>query len=79
MLEKQFEEKYPEDGEGMEYYIRTRTEQVSSNKASNFIFQTAMIYGAVVLVVSMLLYQHMDDVLKGGIIKDFYFKFIGRK
>ena len=51
-LEKLFTEKYPEQAEtGAIYGVRFSTLQINSSIANNFILQTAMIYGAVVLMV----------------------------
>lgn len=64
MLHELFTEQYPEEGEGMHYYIRTSTEQINSNKASNFVLQTSLIYGAVILVViclTILSLQQLTD------------------
>lgn len=62
-LQKMFEEQYPETVEGVHYYIRTSTEQINSNKASNFILQTTMIYGAVVLVVICLTILSLQQLM----------------
>lgn len=63
-LEKLFSAQYPSDGERAHYYIRTSTQQINSTKASNFVLQTAMTYGALVLLVScftiLSLQQLMD-------------------
>lgn len=63
LLQEQFMEEYPETGEGMHYYIRTRTEQINSNKASNFILQTTMIYGAIILVVICLTILSLQQLM----------------
>lgn len=63
-LGKLFSEQYPEEGEGVHYYIRTSTQQINSTKASNFVLQTAMTYGALVLLVScftILSLQQLTD------------------
>lgn len=52
---KTFTEKYPEQAEtGAIYGVRFSTLQINSSIANNFILQTAMIYGAVVLMVICL-------------------------
>ena len=64
MLQNCFMEQYPKDGEGTHYYIRTSTEQINSNKASNFVLQATMIYAAVTLMViclTMLSLQQLTD------------------
>ena len=63
MLQNCFAEQYPEDGEGMHYFIRTRTEQINSNKASNFVLQAAMIYGAVILAVICLTILSLQQLM----------------
>ena len=63
MLQDCFREQYPEEGECMHYYIRTSTEQINSNKASNFILQSTMIYGAVILVVICLTILSLQQLM----------------
>ncbi len=63
MLEDCFMEQYKEEGEGVHYSIRTRTEQINSNKASNFILQASMIYGAVVLLVICLTILSLQQLM----------------
>ena len=58
-----FMEQYPEEGEGTHYYIRTSTEQINDNKASNFVLQTTMIYGAVILVVICLTILSLQQLM----------------
>lgn len=65
-LEKLFGTEYSEGGEGMRYYIRIRTQQVNSSKASSFILQTSMTYGAIVLLVicfTILSLQQLADAV----------------
>lgn len=53
-LETRFTQDYSETGEGTHYYIRIRTLQINDSKASNFILQTSMTYGAIILMVICL-------------------------
>lgn len=56
-LEQLFLQKYPEEADestGVQYYLRMRTLQTNESKASTFILQTSMVYGAIVLVVICL-------------------------
>lgn len=65
-LETAFAQKYsetPEDGNGVQYYIRTRTQQINSTIAGNFILQAAMIYSAVVLMVICLTILSLQQLL----------------
>lgn len=68
-LERIFAEIYPEKAkgcEGVEYYIRTRTQQVNSTRGDMFVLQTSMTYGAVVLLVicfTILSLQQLADVV----------------
>lgn len=50
-LQQEFERKFPEQPEGVNYYIRTSTQQINSTTASNFVMQASMTYGAVVLLI----------------------------
>lgn len=64
-LEKLFAQSYPEQDIGPSYNIRTRTQQVNSTKAGNFVMQTSMTYGALVLFVmcfTILSLQQLADV-----------------
>lgn len=63
MLRERFTKQYPEDGEGVHYFLRTRTEQVSDNKAGNFVLQSSMIYGAVVLMVICLTILSLQQLM----------------
>ena len=62
-LQNQFDNKYPESGDGMHYFIRTSTAQINSNKASNFIFKTSMIYGAIILFVICLTILSLQQLM----------------
>lgn len=63
-LERAFIEEYPEAAEnGVGYAIRLSTLQINSAKASNFILQTAMIYGAIVLMVICLTILSLQQLL----------------
>lgn len=56
-LENEFLQRYPEEADedtGVQYYLRMRTLQTNESKASMFILQTSMAYGAIVLVVICL-------------------------
>lgn len=64
-LEKLFAQSYPEQDMGPSYNIRTRTQQVNSTKAGNFVMQASMTYGALVLFVmcfTILSLQQLADV-----------------
>ncbi len=66
-LERLFTEKYPEQAEsGASYGVRFRTLQTNSNIANNFILQTAMLYGAVVLMVICLTVLSLQQLLDAG-------------
>lgn len=63
-LEQLFTEQYPEESEeGMSYYIRMSTLQINSTKASNFVLETSMIYGAIVLMVICLTILALQQLL----------------
>lgn len=65
-LENAFVEKYPEmpdNGNGVQYYIRTSTQQINSSIAGNFILQATMIYSAVVLMVICLTILSLQQLL----------------
>lgn len=56
-FENLFLQKYPEEPDentGVQYFLRMRTLQINESKASTFILQTSMAYGAIVLVVICL-------------------------
>lgn len=64
---KTFTEKYPEQAEtGAIYGVRFSTLQINSSIANNFILQTAMIYGAVVLMVICLTVLSLQQLLDAG-------------
>lgn len=66
-LERLFTEQYPERAEnGVAYGVRFRTLQTNSNIASNFILQTTMLYGAVVLMVICLTVLSLQQLLDAG-------------
>ena len=66
-LEKLFTEKYPEQAEtGAIYGVRFSTLQINSSIANNFILQTSMIYGAVVLMVICLTVLSLQQLLDAG-------------
>lgn len=66
-LESTFSTLYPEEADtGVSYAIRLSTLQISSTKASNFVFQAAMIYGAVVLMVICLTVLSLQQLLDAG-------------
>lgn len=66
-LEKLFTAKYPEQTEnGAVYGVRFSTLQINSTKASNFIMQAVMIYGAVVLMVICLTVLSLQQLLDAG-------------
>ena len=63
-LERIFSEEYPETADtGVSYSIRLSTLQINSTKANNFILQTAMLYGAVVLMVICLTILSLQQLL----------------
>ncbi len=62
-LQNQFDKKYPASDYGMNYFIRTSTAQINSNKASNFIFKTSMIYGAIILFVICLTILSLQQLM----------------
>ena len=65
-LETAFAQRYPEmpeDGNGVQYYIRTSTQQINSTIAGNFILQATMIYTAVVLMVICLTILSLQQLL----------------
>lgn len=65
-LETAFAQNYPEmpdDGNGVQYYIRTSTQQINSTIAGNFVLQTTMIYSAVVLMVICLTILSLQQLL----------------
>ncbi len=58
---------YPEQTEnGNEYSIRFSTLQINSTITGNFIMQTSMIYGAVVLMVICLTVLSLQQLLDAG-------------
>lgn len=66
-LEQAFLEEYPEITEtGVSYSIRLSTLQINSTKASNFVMQAAMLYGAVVLMVICLTILSLQQLLDAG-------------
>lgn len=63
-LERTFVAEYPEQaGTGAMYGIRLSTLQINSSKASSFVLQAAMIYGAVVLIVICLTILSLQQLL----------------
>lgn len=69
-LEQAFLDEYPEMTEdGVSYAIRLSTLQINSAKATNFILQAAMIYGAVVLMVICLTILSLQQLLDAGKFK----------
>lgn len=65
-LENAFNLEYPEmpdHGVGVQYYIRTRTQQVNDSIAGNFILQATMTYSAVVLMVICLTILSLQQLL----------------
>ena len=65
-LEARFLEEYPEvpvDGEGPNYYLRTRTCQVNETKASIFITHASMTYSGIVLMVICLTVLSLQQLL----------------
>ena len=66
-LEQLFGEYYPEQAPGgASYSIRLRTLQVNSARASNFVLQTTLLYGAVVLMVICLTVLSLQQLLDAG-------------
>ena len=66
-LEKSFAAAYPNPSDtGVEYAIRLRTLQLSDTKASMFVLQAAMLYGAVVLMVICLTVLSLQQLLDAG-------------
>ena len=66
-LEKLFAAAYPNPSDtGVEYAIRLRTLQLSDTKASMFVLQAAMLYGAVVLMVICLTVLSLQQLLDAG-------------
>ena len=66
-LEQAFSEEYPEITEtGVSYSIRLSTLQINSTKASNFVMQAAMLYGAVVLMVICLTILSLQQLIDAG-------------
>ena len=63
-LEQIFSDKYPEITDtGVSYGIRLSTLQINSTKASNFVLQAVMLYGAVVLMVICLTILSLQQLL----------------
>lgn len=65
-LEAAFYSKYPQQEEGTQYDIRTRTQQVNDTRASIFILNASMTYGAVVLMVICLTILALQQLLEAG-------------
>lgn len=68
-LQKTFVQVYPEEAAGnggVQYTIRTRTLQVNSLLANNFVLKASMIYGAVVLMVICLTVLSLQQLLDAG-------------
>ncbi|MCM1121336.1 MAG: ABC transporter permease [Eubacterium sp.] len=66
-LEELFLSIYPEDAQTDAYYgIRMSTLQINRTKASMFVLQAVMIYGAVVLMVICLTVLSLQQLLDGG-------------
>ena len=66
-LENRFIKVYPELSEnGVGYSIRLSTLQINEAKGMNFILKTAMIYGAVVLMVICLTILSLQQLLDAG-------------
>ena len=66
-LEQAFSDEYPEITDtGVSYAIRLSTLQINSTKASNFVMQAAMLYGAVVLMVICLTILSLQQLLDAG-------------
>ena len=65
-LENAFVWEYPEtpdNGNGVQYYIRTSTRQINSTIAGNFILQATFVYSAVVLMVICLTTLSLQQLL----------------
>lgn len=65
-LENAFAQEYPEtpdNGTGVQYYIRTSTRQINSTIAGNFILQSTFVYSAVVLMVICLTILSLQQLL----------------
>src|SRR5699024_9576392 len=63
-LEDAFSNAYPEITDtGVNYAIRLSTLQINSTKASNFVLQATMLYGAVVLMVICLTILSLQQLL----------------
>ncbi len=63
-LEKSFVDKYPEVADtGVGYQIRLSTLQINSSKASNFMLQASLLYGAIVLMVICLTILSLQQLL----------------
>ena len=66
-LEQTFSDEYPEITDtGVSYGIRLSTLQINSTKASNFVLQATMLYGAVVLMVICLTILSLQQLLDAG-------------
>ena len=66
-LEQLFADSYPEWAPGgAEYAIRLRTLQVNSTRASTFVLQASLLYGAVVLIVICLTVLSLQQLLDAG-------------
>ena len=66
-LEQAFSDEYPEITDtGVNYDIRLSTLQINSTKASNFVLQATMLYGAVVLMVICLTILSLQQLLDAG-------------
>lgn len=66
-LEQLFADSYPEQAPGgTEYAIRLRTLQVNSTRASTFVLQASLLYGAVVLMVICLTVLSLQQLLDAG-------------
>ena len=66
-LEQLFADSYPERAPGgAEYAIRLRTLQVNSTRASTFVLQASLLYGAVVLMVICLTVLSLQQLLDAG-------------
>ena len=73
-LERLFAAEYPEQAEsGALYGVRFSTLQTNSAIANNFILQTGMIYGAVVLMVICLTVLSLQQLLDAGQYKYRFF------
>lgn len=66
-LEQAFLDEYPEITDaGVSYFIRLSTLQINSAKANNFVLQTSMLYGAIVLMVICLTILSLQQLLDAG-------------